>query len=226
MVKWTGAHITKARITPTYADSGATDHFFIDREEFTNYEELPTPIDGQAAPKGAMFRVVGRGTVKQVCRTAQGSLELVFKNALHAPDLTSNLISINWFDKAGFNVVFGGGTVRFQDPSGREVLRGTGKGGMYLLSTLGSPGHHIAMTAKSLQKPVSLEVWHRRFGHASVKTIKTTLAKNLVDGLEIKGDLMVPGICEDCVFGKHSARPYDAEVLPEGAPNDRVHVDL
>lgn len=221
----TGALTSKIDV-PTYADSGATDHFFVDRGMFTNYEELTSPVEGHAAPKGARFRVIGRGTVRKICKTTNGVAELVFKNALHAPDLTSNLISINKFDQAGFNVTFGGGVVRFQDPSGREVMCGKGTSGMYLLSTFSGTGAPSAMIAKSQLKPTSLEVWHRRFGHASVTAIRNALSKDLVDGLVIKGALNVPGICEDCVFGKHTARPYDAEVEPEGAPNDCVHVDL
>lgn len=229
-------HVTYALVTtipttkpldiPTYADSGASDHFFVNKEAFTDYEELPNPIEGHAAPKGAMFRVVGRGTVRKTCNTPSGSSELVFKNALHAPDLASNLISINKFDKAGFNVIFGGGQVRFQDPSGREVLCGKGTGGMYLLGTLADAECTAAMVARSQMKPTTLEVWHRRFGHASVKTIKNALAKDLVDGLVIKGELNVSGVCEDCVYGKHASRPYDAEVVPEGAANECVHIDL
>lgn len=83
---------------PTYADSGVTNHFFVERDMFSDYEELPTPIEGRAALKGASFCVVGRGTVRRVCTTAQGLSALVFRNALHAPGLTSNLISINKFD--------------------------------------------------------------------------------------------------------------------------------
>ncbi|KAG6827349.1 hypothetical protein H0H92_012147 [Tricholoma furcatifolium] len=48
----------------------------------------------------------------------------------------------------------------------------------------------------------------------------------LVDGLYIKGPLTVPGTCEDCVYGKHVSRPYDAKVEIEAHPNQRVHIDL
>lgn len=221
-----GSETHQGKTTPTYADSGATDHFFVDRHVFADYKELKNPIEGHAAPRGASFRVIGRGTIKRKYQTTEGTFELVFRNALHAPDLLSNLISINRFDKAGFKVVFGGGYVRFNDSTGKEVLRGTGTGGMYLLSSLGPLDRPAAMTARSLAKPTTLEVWHRRFGHASVKVIREALTKNLVDGLNIKGDLTVAGLCEDCVYGKHAARPYDAIVEPKGSPNNRVHIDL
>lgn len=97
---------------------------------------------------------------------------------------------------------------------------------MYLIATLSGPEAPLAMIAKSLMKPTSLKGWHRRFGHASAATIRSVLSRNLVDGLVVKGDLNVLGVCEECVYGKHATRPYDAEVQPEGAPNDCVHIDL
>lgn len=226
MIEWTGASITEVHEIRTYADSGATDHFFVDRAVFSDYEELPNPIEGHAALKGAMFRVIGRGTVKKICHTAHGLSELVFKNALHAPDLASNLISITKFDKAGFSVIFGAGHVRFLDPRGREVLCGAGNEGMYLLNSLREVKKPTALIARSQMRPTTLEVWHRHFGHASVKTIKEVLARNLADGLVVKGDLQVPGLCEDCIYGKHASCPYDGEVTPEGSPNECVHINL
>ena len=106
-----GSTCGKTTNIPTYADSGTTDHFFVDQEMFVEYQELPELIEGHAAPKGASFRVIEKGTVKRICQTVQGSSELILKNALHALDLASNLISINWSNKAGFQIIFGGGQV-------------------------------------------------------------------------------------------------------------------
>ncbi|KNZ77341.1 hypothetical protein J132_05769 [Termitomyces sp. J132] len=55
----TGAYISKTKMVPTYANSGATDHFFVDRHVFTDYKELQNPIEGHAAPKGASFKIIG-----------------------------------------------------------------------------------------------------------------------------------------------------------------------
>lgn len=54
---------------------------------------------------------------------------------------------------------------------GREVLYGTGNGGMYLLSSLGDKNAPTTLIAKSQLKLTTLKVWHRCFGHASIKTI-------------------------------------------------------
>lgn len=48
----------------------------------------------------------------------------------------------------------------------------------------------------------------------------------LVDGMDVKGSLAMTGKCEDCLFGKQTARPYDEEVTPETTVLKRVHTDL
>ncbi|GLB45566.1 putative reverse transcriptase (RNA-dependent DNA polymerase) [Lyophyllum shimeji] len=112
---------------------------------------------------------------------------------------------------------------------------GKGTEGMYLLDFVSTPALVPApqqrpptqvMIARSLNVPVDLDTWHRRFGHAGVTTIREVAKKGLVDGLHIKGDMKVKGLCEDCVYGKHTARPYDGEVTPESEANERAHFDL
>lgn len=99
--------------------------------------------------KRAMFHVVGQGTVKKICMTTYGTSELVFCNALHTLDLTFNLISINKFDQAGFNIVFGRGTVCFYDPAGKKVLCGKGASRMYLLGELCGSDKMSALITRS-----------------------------------------------------------------------------
>ncbi|KAG6838355.1 hypothetical protein C0991_012361, partial [Blastosporella zonata] len=88
-------------------------------------------------------------------------------------------------------------------------MQGRRSNGMYILSNLegtGNPGPPTptVMAAQSLNVPVILDTWHRRLGHAGVTAIRNMAKKDLVDGLVIKGDLDVEGLCEDCVYGKHA----------------------
>ena len=65
---------------------------------------------------------MGHGVVKRTVKTRHGTSELVFKRALHTPDLAANLISVGKFDEAGFSATFAAGQVTFKDTNGREVL--------------------------------------------------------------------------------------------------------
>ena len=99
---------------------------------------------------------------------------------------------------------------------------------MYLLTAYDGEARSAvqAMTASSLNAPAEIDVWHRRFGHAGIMSIRNLATKALVDGLNVKGDMEAKGLCEDCIYGKHTAHPYDAEVEVKTEPNQCVHIDL
>ncbi|KAJ3925323.1 MAG: hypothetical protein NXY57DRAFT_882401, partial [Lentinula lateritia] len=63
------------------------------------------------------------------------------------------------------------------------------------------------------------------FGHGDIKVIKRIAEKSLVDGLVITNNT-VSGLCEDCVYGKITRRPFDDVVVPETEPLERVSLDL
>lgn len=148
--------------------------------------------------------------------------ELVFRSVLHTPDLMANLISIGRFDDTGFFTMFGGGKVVFKDPSRKVVMEGTHTNGLYLLGALDpNAGSCVptAMATKSLDIPVTLDTWHSHFGHAGVTGIWNLAKKGLVDGLNMKGNMEVEGLCEDCVYRKHTTQVYNGDIEPEKEVN-------
>lgn len=176
---------------PTYADSAANKHCFVNRSDFSTYHALSKPDEGQPANKGGQFRIVGHGTVTKT-------------------DLIANLISIGKLDEANCWALFGGGGVTFYD----------------LLSVEPHISTTHALVAHSLAKPTNLEVWHRRFGHIGTRSIVDMAKKGLVDGLDIVGSVEPEGKCEDCIYGKQTARPYDQVVERETEVLERVYIDL
>ena len=147
----------------------------------------------------------------------------MFNSALHTPNLSANLILIGHFDDTGCTIIFAGKTVRFINPDGINILTGGQSQGMYLLETVES---HTAMITKSINKPTMLNIWHRRFGHAGISGLCELARKNLVDGLDIIKGEPLPGSCEDCIYGKHTTCPYDADVEAKHKVLRRVHVDI
>ena len=155
----------------TFADSGVSDHCFVDCEAFAEYKALEIPREGRVASKEAVFQIIGQGTVKKEVTIDGRKTELVFRNALHMPSLTANLISIGKFNCTGFLVVFAQGRVVFKDPEGREILIGRGANGMYLLDSLMDAHTPQAMIATQINQPVDLDGWHCHFGHAGADSI-------------------------------------------------------
>ncbi|KAG5716923.1 hypothetical protein E4T56_gene8533 [Termitomyces sp. T112] len=63
-------------LVPTYADSGVSDHCFVDRNVFSDYEELSTPREGQSAPVSGIFQIIGQGTMGTTHARLGGELSL------------------------------------------------------------------------------------------------------------------------------------------------------
>ncbi|KAJ3552615.1 hypothetical protein NP233_g12840 [Leucocoprinus birnbaumii] len=52
------------------------------------------------------------------------------------------------------------------------------------------------------------------------------ISHDLVDGLNIKGELSMGGLCEDCIFGKHTAHLFNDINKPETDILEKVYIDL
>jgi len=52
------------------------------------------------------------------------------------------------------------------------------------------------------------------------------MAENLMDGLNICGESSIGGLCEDCIYSKHMAHPYNDNKSREKKIYERIHVDI
>jgi len=162
----TRAFLTTMTQTRTYADSGTTDHCFANREEFITYLAYNPPHTGRTANKDGTFRILGVGEVRCTFTYNGCHTHLTFKAAVHAPDLSANLISISKFDDLGFYTTFGGRKVIFLDATKQVMMEGHWVGGMYLLDMMGTPPTAtgpgtVVMSARSHEKPIGINTWHR-----------------------------------------------------------------
>jgi hypothetical protein len=207
--------------TACVADSGCTTYFFKSREAFSSYKPLEKAA-GQSSKEGASFTVLGVGTVQ--IKVIYNGLEqtLSFSNALHAPDITANLISISRMDLAGWDIVFGGKRARFFKDK-KEIFGGVLKNGLYLIGGSFLSSIPTALTARSLRSPGDIALWHRRFAHFGISRIAE--ASKLVNGLEITSKDVI-GKCEDCIIGNQKRRPYDENITPETEVLRLTNIDI
>ena len=121
-------------------------------------------------------------------------ITLLFKDALHCPTLSHNLISIGKLDEGGYYTIFGGGGATFVNSDGQAFMFGSGEGTMYKLNIFPptSPLPHDvtqppdmsekisaalntqvkALATKSHNKPTNIDTWHHRLGHVNYDTIQ------------------------------------------------------
>ncbi|KAJ3885912.1 hypothetical protein GG344DRAFT_58400, partial [Lentinula edodes] len=201
------------------------------REDFTNFEYGSYDPGASAVEGAGSFKILGKGTAVKLFRVKGKLIRITFKNALLAPSLAANLISISALDKAGFFTTFGGNAAVVKRKDGTELFHGRGRDGMYVLDAEEAPGqtsgprHHVALSSRS--SPTDIEQWHRRFVHASTETIERMERENMVDGL--KGAVTshkLEGKCESCILARQTRRPSDVPTDPDVEPLDLVSVDL
>ena len=209
--------------TPTFMDSGASDTMFVSKDSFVGYKPLSRTGESAKATNGD-FEIIGEGNVTQRYLIEEGERTITYTQALHAPTLNANLVSISAFDRAGLLTTFGGGKGVVKKPDETIILTGKGVNGMYLLETLDAKSN-TPLALHSLSQPTSLEQWHRRLTHCSPLTIKEMANNSLVDGLTISGSAM-SGKCEDCIMGRQTRRPFDGETDKKLEPLDLVSFDL
>lgn len=187
----------------TYADSGATDHYFVQWSNFEDYKLYPSPCYGISANCGGVFSILGEGTVRRAVTVNGHTLHLIFRSALHMPELAANLVSIGKFDNLEFFIVFKGRKVNFVDQSEKMFMIGEKQNWMYLLelrltqpeayasdkppiaatsaTTTSTPTKQLSLSkvlvAMSLDKLVSIKVWHRCFRHAGLQSIRKLESK-------------------------------------------------
>ncbi|KAF5371869.1 hypothetical protein D9615_009522 [Tricholomella constricta] len=211
----------------TYADSAASSHFFAHRGAFETYGPIPDgEMEGSTATGGG-FAMAGMGRVRKTVEHEGRIIQLTFENAIHAPDLTHNLISIGCISARGCTVTFTKDGASFIDPSGSPFMHGEAVGTMYKINFVptSQPSALLTHPTRSNNSPASLETWHRRLGHISEATVLAMLRQSLVRGMDMVKKSS-SGRCEDCIMGKHARRPFDAVVEPESQPNERVCFDL
>ena len=214
------------RIT-TYADSGASHHYFVDRSDFDTYMEI-SPVTGQGAGKDSTFQIVGIGSVQKDVVVDGRRQRVTFANAVHAPSLAANLISISRLDAEGVFIRVGNGAMVFTDGKGQPFMRGIStSGNLYeldLLPCAESDTPPIALLSTS--GAADAATWHRRLGHIGDSGLQRLVSRKLVDGLDIKGPASCSTLCLDCVYGKHARRPFTQWIKPETEPLERVYIDL
>jgi hypothetical protein len=212
-------HTFAAGRTTAFLDSGSTDHCFSRRELFADYTALPDR-EGTGV-EGSKFRILGTGTICQSVELGGTKRVLTFE-ALHTPS-TSNLISVSKLDERGYKVEFSTGKAIVRAPGGEAILEAKLVAGMYVI-VLEDVGV-TANVARSRDVPVSRNTWHRRLGHVGMTGLDLIVKGDHVNGLTITGT-EDDGLCEDCLSGKQSRRPFDGEHEPEKEAGECTYMDL
>lgn len=241
---------TPQRLVVTFAASACSDHCFVNRADFITYKPFHDK-DGDTAARGGKFKISGTGQVEKRIIFDGRVISLAFENAIHAPDLNHNLISIGHLDKAGCYSVFGRGGMTCLNSEGKPFLSGLAAGSegtMYevevyppsgpihqkhqdkpLPSTMSAKEAHarvLVFATRSHDKLTDIDTWHRRLGHVGYSVIERMGREQVVKGMNVTTYEKGQGSCEDCIMGKHTRCPFNDNPAHETEVLERVYIDL
>ena len=204
-------------------DSGATNHVCYSLQWFRQ-----TSLVGQEQ------RFLRLGNGEHVSVKALGQVELFFNNdrtlclvdCLYVPDFKRNLISVSCLFEQGLTVEFNSFiTIR---SSTSVICTGDLIDGLYYLSPM---SYDVLITeivdkhdhlAKKRKVSNETYLWHLRLGHINPNRIHGLVKSGILTSLEFKP---IP-VCESCLEGKMTKRPFKAKGYRATKPLEFVHTDV
>ncbi len=212
-----GALIAGGMSASWIVDSGATSHMCHSRDLFVTYKKLQKP-EIVTLGDGRSLEAIGRGTVTLEMRLPGETKRRNLLHTLHVPELSLNLVSVSKVSEKGRIVRFVETGCEIVDLDDKVLATATKFGSLYLLD--------CGTNEQTNVMKVSLDVWHRRFGHLNGQSLRQLSADELVVGLDCNGTGQI-SFCEPCTAGKHHRSPF-----PVGGgtraekPLDLVHSDV
>ena len=204
-------------------DSGASAHLCCQKEMFSELRELREGESEEIQGVGDSVRVEGIGKVPLICQTEEGEMtEIILEEVKFAPQAQVNLAALSKFLNKGATLHSEGSVVSLQ-MEGEKFLEAENQDGVSVIRTVSRKPRAFAASAADEGR-----LWHRRFGHASCETLAKMAEDSLVEGLPSAAALRRAGesLCEDCVFGKQTRKPFHPSNRQSENPLDLVHTDL
>lgn len=203
-------------------DSGAFAHITKNRQWFSSFRSTdPKPI---RVGGDKILYSTGVGTIDVEVFNGKKWNRSKLKDVRYVPEFGSaNLFSLGSAVNRGVEVAIDKSGLRLIRNGKVEVVgRKTGNTLFTMaIRTLVNPS--LAMVTK----PVSLKLWHERFGHVDTKKIKTMAANGLVGGLEVEGTDDDSFFCKGCVLGAMTKRSHKSILEPRNCkPGEYIHTDL
>ena len=205
----------------TCIDSGATRYYCPDRSKFFNYKAIQRRI---TTADGRTLKAIGSGDLHLELPNGSGKTKIVFKNAIHAPDMAFTLISISRLDEAGYSVTFNKRMCTVKNPKGKTIATIPHADGLYKITATSES--KAGGTANAASMKMSINEAHRKLGHIAHSAVKHAISKGFIAGIELDDDCKVE-FCEACAKAKSIRLPYPKETETRAKKfGERVHWDL
>ena len=199
-------------------DSGATSHMCYQKDLFVEYVELQRP-QKVTLGDGRILEAVGRGTVSVVLKLPGGETKSrKLCDTLHVPSLSFNLVSVSKVSEAGRVVRFLESGCEIVNSQSKVIATASRQGSLYFLDCERSERANVAK--------VSVDVWHRRYGHLNAQSLKQLSVEGMVNGFDYNKSSEI-SFCESCTEGKLHRSPFPVGGGTRAEESlELVHTDL
>jgi hypothetical protein len=198
-----------------YWDSGATVHICSDKSMFSTFTPSTSQLE---VADGRTVKVLGKGLV-QLGFGIKGSDKRYIgelQDTLYAPDMKKNLISPKQLAKErDVYVSFGANDCILQQRNGQRILVGELKNDLY---------EFVGSVIVGQANLVS-DLWHKRLGHISKKTLDEMVHKGQVRGVDLN-EKPREQPCPACTQGKSTRLPFGEGTSKTSRPLELIHSDV
>jgi hypothetical protein len=202
-------------------DSGATAHLCNEIRYFRTINDSKRGTLNLA--NAATTRTMGEGTVEFTADVYGDATSVSLSNTLHVPDLRTNLMSIGKITDRGLEVHFRKNDATILDSKGNVMLIANRAGDLYFVN---EDGQELCATSSvPRDKEITLELLHRRSGHANTKDISRAMCEHIVKGVR-HANPPEKFNCEICIQGKMTRSPFPRRSNRLNKVLDLVHSDV
>lgn len=203
-------------------DSGATSHLcnniaFFSNADFSKRGKINLANDEST-------EIVAEGTARFEAKVFGSVKSVSLNNALHVPNLRSNLLSVGKITEQGFTVVFKKDGASVLDRNGDVKLVAEKIDGLYFVREC-EESASIANESEVSSMVTTKVSWHKRLGHLNISDLREAERKKTVIGLTRK-DLGDEPECDICLKGKMHRSPFPKKSTRESCMLDLIHSDV
>ncbi|MCO5601449.1 hypothetical protein L7F22_055572 [Adiantum nelumboides] len=208
-------------------DTGATHHMTPTSSWLPDYKTLACHVQVYLGDNHCLH-AIGLGNLHV---TLPSGAAIIIRDIYHIPGLRRNILSVTAATSSGSSIEFFHDlcVIHFKLPNNQfEIIKLPQQNRLYPIK-LTQSGHNTVIASTSiitlyLTKTVSTLMWHYRLGHINGHTLQRMAKHGLCSGLP--PNLSSIDLCEGCIMGKASHKPFHRSQSRSSQLNQLVHSDL
>jgi hypothetical protein len=201
-----------------YPDTGATNHVTADLANLNLQSEPYTGMDQLHVGNGQGLLINHSGSSRLIYHNAS----FLLTHLMHVPHIKKNLLSVSQFTRDN-HVYFEFHPSYFcikDQVTGKTLLRGFSKDGLYTLPNCPPPPPPPRLAF--FGERASVDRWHCRLGHPSLRIVSQVLRAHHLAVLKNKSS----AVCPVCRMGKSHELPFPFSPSVSNFPLELVFTDV